>query len=48
MEKDVIDLTIGELAEIGRFANAAAALVTTKQGAISALPDIEEIKTLME
>lgn len=48
MEKDVIDLTIGELAEIGRFANAAAALVTTKQGAISALPGIEEIKTLME
>ncbi len=48
MEKDVTKLSVEELAEMGRFANAAAALVTTKQGAINALPDLEEIQALMD
>ncbi|WP_339226106.1 carbohydrate kinase [Oceanobacillus sp. FSL K6-2867] len=48
MKKELPDLTLKELAEMGRFANAAAALVTTSQGAISALPDLEEIEAFMK
>ena len=52
MEKRISKLTAEELADMGLFANAAAALVTTKEGAISALPSREEvegiIKTLRE
>ncbi|WP_249869093.1 carbohydrate kinase family protein [Oceanobacillus saliphilus] len=47
MEKNASDLTVEELVEMGSFANAAAALVTTNQGAISALPDLNEVKALI-
>jgi len=47
MKKRASDLTVNELSEMGSFANAAAALVTTKQGAISALPELDEVQAFM-
>lgn len=40
-------LTSEELYDMGVFANAVAAIVTTKNGAISALPTIEEVSAFM-
>jgi len=40
-DKDYLDLDITEYINITRFANAVAALSTTKQGAVSAVPDLE-------
>lgn len=47
-DKDISKINARELQEMGTFANAAAALVTTKEGAISALPSKEEIKKFID
>ena len=41
------DLTEGQLGELLTFANAAAAIVTTKKGAIRSLPERAEVETLI-
>lgn len=46
MEKHASDLTTNDLVEIGKFANATAALVTTKEGAMQALPDVNGVNSL--
>lgn len=43
LENDFAHLTEGQLGEMLEFANAAAALVTTKKGAIRSMPSKEEI-----
>jgi fructokinase len=45
---DIADMDLEELAEIFRFASAAAALTATAQGAIPALPGREEVAELLE
>ncbi|QGH36826.1 carbohydrate kinase [Gracilibacillus salitolerans] len=47
MDKKLTDLTRDELVSMGTFANAVAAMVTTKHGAISALPTTEEVETFV-
>ncbi|SES16966.1 fructokinase [Gracilibacillus ureilyticus] len=47
MDKKLTDLTSDELIAMGTFANSAAALVTTKNGAISALPTMEEVEAFI-
>lgn len=47
LEKGMENLTRKDLEEILAFANAAAALVTTKKGAIRSMPEREEIEELM-
>ena len=41
------DLTEDNLAEMLRFANAAAALITTRKGALRVMPSVEEIKDIL-
>ena len=48
LEHDFYNLTEEELGEMLTFANAAAAIVTTRKGAIKAMPDREEINRLMK
>lgn len=47
-EHDIMDLEEPQLAEIFRFANAAAALTATAEGAIPALPGRDEVLELIE
>ena len=47
LKKSLKELTESELMEVVGFANAVGALVTTKKGAISIMPDIEEIESFM-
>lgn len=47
IDKKLTDLTPDELVSMGSFANAVAAMVTTKHGAISALPTTEEVETFV-
>ena len=47
LEHDFAQLTEEELEEMLRFANAAAAIVTTRKGAIRAMPEKEEVEALM-
>ncbi len=46
--KDIGDLSDGDVSEMLDFANALGSLVTTKKGAIPAIPTIEEINRCME
>lgn len=46
--KDIKDLSDGDVTEMLDFANALGSLVTTKKGAIPAIPSIEEINRCME
>lgn len=48
LEHDFNNLTEEELGEMLTFANAAAAIVTTRKGAIKAMPEREEINQLIE
>ena len=48
VEHDFENLTEGQLGEMLTFANAAAALVTTKKGAIKAMPVREDVLKLIE
>lgn len=48
MEKSVSEITAEELVKMGRFSNATAAIVTTREGAISALPSEEEVCDFLE
>lgn len=47
LERDFENLTEADLAEILTFANAAAALITTKKGAIRSMPEKEEVEKLL-
>lgn len=47
MDKHVSAITVEELAKMGHFSNATAAIVTTKEGAIHALPNIEEVSRFL-
>jgi len=46
--KDLAEWTAEDLARSVRFANATGALVTTKKGAIPAMPNLNEIRQLLE
>ena len=48
LEHGLEDLTENNLAEMLRFANAAAALITTRKGALRVMPSEEEIKELLQ
>jgi len=48
LDKGMDNLTEESLAEILKFANAAAAVVTTRKGAIRSMPDVDEVYTLMK
>ena len=48
LERDFKNLTQKDLEEILTFANAAAALITTKKGAIRSMPEKEEVEELMK
>ena len=48
LEHDFNNLTEEELGEMLTFANAAAAIVTTRKGAIKAMPEREDVKQLIE
>ena len=48
LEHNFYELTEEQLGEMLTFANAAAAIVTTKKGAIRAMPKREEVLALME
>ena len=48
VEHDFANLTEEQLGEMLTFANAAAALVTTKKGAIKAMPDREDVLKLIQ
>lgn len=47
MDKKIPDLTPAELVEMGTYANSVAAIVTTKNGAISALPKVDEVSNFL-
>ena len=47
LEHGLEDLTEDNLAEMLRFANAAAALITTRKGALRVMPSIEEIVSII-
>ena len=47
LEHGLEDLTEENLAEMLRFANAAAALITTRKGALRVMPSVEEIKDIL-
>lgn len=47
LEHDFENLTEGQLGEMLTFANAAAAIVTTRKGAIRAMPEKEEVEALI-
>ena len=48
LEQDFENLTEEQLGKMLTFANAAAALVTTRKGAIKAMPEKEEVWKLLE
>lgn len=48
LENGLKDYTSAELMKMLRFANAAAAIVTTKKGALSVMPNIDEINSLIK
>ena len=48
LEHGLENLTEGNLAEMLRFANAAAALITTRKGALRVMPSVEEINAILE
>lgn len=48
LDKGMDNLTEESLAEILKFANAAAAVVTTRKGAIRSMPDVDEVYALMK
>ena len=48
VEHDLNSLTEEQLREMLTFANAAAAIVTTRKGAIKAMPAREEVYSLIE
>ncbi|MBR5317202.1 MAG: carbohydrate kinase [Lachnospiraceae bacterium] len=48
LEKGLQNLSEADLREMLRFANAAAAIITTKRGALKVMPDREEIQKLLE
>ena len=48
LDKGIDNLTEESLAEILKFANAAAAVVTTRKGAIRSMPNVEEVYELMK
>lgn len=48
LEKGFKDYSDGELSEMLRFANAAAAIVTTRKGALAVMPERREIEELEE
>ena len=48
LEHDFNNLTEEELGEMLTFANAAAAIITTRKGAIKAMPEREEVNQLIE
>ena len=48
LEHDIDHLTNSELTEMLQIANAAAYLVTTKKGAICSMPELDEVKHLVE
>lgn len=48
LERDFKNLTQKDLEEILTFANAAAALITTKKGAIRSMPEKEEVEELIK
>ncbi len=48
LEHGLEDLTEHNLAEMLRFANAAAALITTRKGALRVMPSIEEIESILK
>ena len=47
LEKGLDQLTEEDLAQMLRFANAGASLITTKRGALKVMPEKEEIEALM-
>ncbi len=48
LDRDLANLTEEDLKDILKFANAAAAIVTTRKGAIRSMPEREEVIALME
>ena len=48
LEKGLENLTEENLTEMLDFANAAAALITTRKGALKVMPSLEEIKALIQ
>ena len=48
LEKGLENLTEENLTEMLDFANAAAALITTRKGALKVMPSLEEIKDLIQ
>ena len=48
LEHDFYNLTEEDLGELLSFANAGAALITTKRGALRVMPEKEEIEALLE
>ena len=48
LEQDFYNLTEEDLGELLSFANAGAALITTKRGALRVMPEKEEIEALLE
>lgn len=48
LEHGLEDLTEDNLGEMLRFANAAAALITTRKGALRVMPSVEEIKKILQ
>ena len=44
---DISELNETLLAEMLRFANAAASIVTTRKGALRVMPDVSEVKRLL-
>lgn len=46
--KGIDRISDGDVSEMMRFASAAAALITTKKGALRVMPDIADIKALLE
>lgn len=48
LDKGIDNLTEENLAEILKFANAAAAVVTTRKGAIRSMPNVEDVYELMK
>ena len=48
LEHGLEDLTEDNLAEMLRFANAAAALITTRKGALRVMPSVEEVEKILQ
>lgn len=48
LDKDIDNLSLDELIQIVKFANAVGALVTTKKGSISIMPDLKSINSILK